>query len=367
MMARAYSLVFASIFLLTLGGCQSLEQISIDYLKPAELSFPTRMRKVAIVNNMSDEPDNKLIVSKGQAKEDELGVAVAYANGDPKIATESLADHLAQQNYFDEVMICDSALRAADHFARENTLSPEEVNRLTRELGVDFLISLENLQIKARKSVEYLMGYDVYRGVIDAKVYPTLRIYLPNRTRPMNTLQLQDSIFWDNYGPSPEQAYARLIPDKELLQQASDFAGTIPVSYLVPIWQKASRVLYSGGSVAMRDAAVYAREENWDKAYPLWKEAYDESKSEKKKMRAAYNIAVYYEMKDSLATAEEWAVKAQQFALNVEGKHIDKEAPTRIDDVPNYVLISQYVADLKERNAQLPKVKLQMSRFNNDF
>ncbi|MDR0891609.1 MAG: DUF6340 family protein [Mediterranea sp.] len=366
-MARAYSLAFALLFLLTLGGCQSLEQISIDYLKPAELSFPPRLRKVAIVNNMSDEPDNKLIVDKGQVKEDEMGVAMAYANGDPKIATESLADHLAQQNYFDEVMICDSALRANDRFPRETTLSPDEVNHLTKELGVDFLISIENLQVKARKSVEYLMGYDMYRGVIDAKVYPTLRIYLPNRTRPMNTLQLQDSVYWDNYGSSPDQAYARLIPDKEMLQQASDFAGTIPVNYLVPMWQKTSRILYNGGSVPMRDAAVYAREDNWDKAYPLWKEVYDESKSAKKKMRAAYNIAVYYEMKDSLTTAEEWAAKAQQLALKVEGKHIDKATATRIDDVPNYLLISQYVADLKERNAQLPKVKLQMSRFNNDF
>lgn len=36
----------------------------------------------------------------------------------------------------------------------------------------------------------------------------------------------------------------------------------------------------------------------------------------KEKMRAALNIAVYYEMKDSLAKAEEWAEKAQQLAKN---------------------------------------------------
>ena len=51
-MAKSYSLAFVTIFLLTLGSCQSLEQISIDYLQPADLSFPPQLRKVAIVNNI---------------------------------------------------------------------------------------------------------------------------------------------------------------------------------------------------------------------------------------------------------------------------------------------------------------------------
>ncbi len=38
-------------------------------------------------------------------------------------------------------------------------------------------------------------------------------------------------------------------------------------------------------------------------------------------MRAALNIAVYYEMKDSLAKAEEWAEKAQQLAKKIDKKN----------------------------------------------
>ena len=62
-MAKSYSLAFVTIFLLTLGSCQSLEQISIDYLQPANLNFPPQLRKVAIVNNISNAPDNKLIAA----------------------------------------------------------------------------------------------------------------------------------------------------------------------------------------------------------------------------------------------------------------------------------------------------------------
>ena len=121
-MAKSYSLAFISLFLLLFNSCQSIEQISIDYLQPADLSFPPQLRKVAVVNNTSDAPDNKLITEVQKTKENvpEVSRATAYANGDPKIAAESLAEEIAHQNYFDEVVICDSALRANDKLALEN-------------------------------------------------------------------------------------------------------------------------------------------------------------------------------------------------------------------------------------------------------
>lgn len=61
-----------------------------------------------------------------------------------------------------------------------------------------------------------------------------------------------------------------------------------------------------------------------DRAFELWEQVYNGTKKEKKKMKAALNIAVYYEMKDSLAKAEEWAVKAQQLAQKVDKKNIPK-------------------------------------------
>lgn len=368
-MAKSYTLAFIALFLLTLGSCQSLEHIPIDYLQPADLSFPPQLRKVAIVNNTSNTPDNKLITETEKIKEGVplISRATAYANGNPKITTESLAEEIAQQNYFEEVVICDSALRANDKLSRESMLSQEEVSQLTSDLGVDFIIALENLQLKATKTVRYLDAFNCFQAAVDVKVYPTVRVYLPERSRPMNTLHPNDSIFWEEFGATAIEATTRMIPDKQMLQEAAVFAGTIPVKYIVPVWKKGTRYLYTGGSVPMRDAAIYVRENSWDNAYELWNQAFESSKNQKKKMRAALNIAVYYEMKDSLAKAEEWAEKAQQLAKKIEKKNINNSVLPTIDDVPNYYLTSLYLAELKERKAQLPKLKLQMSRFNDDF
>lgn len=369
-MAKFYSLALVSLLLLALGSCQSLEQISIDYMQPGDMTFPSQLRKVAIVNNTSTEPDNKLITQTEKPKENvpEISHATAYANGNVKIAAESLAEEIAHQNYFDVVVICDSALRANDKFPRESTLSQEEVLQLASDLGVDCIIAMENLQFKATKTVRYIRDFNCYLGTVDVKAYPTVKVYLPSRSKPMTTLHPTDSIFWEEYGETVTETFAHMIPDAQMLREASEFAGTIPVKQLLPLWKTSKRYLYTGGSVQMRDAAIFVRENSWDRAYELWKQVYDGTKKDKKKMKAALNIAVYYEMKDSLAQAEEWAVKAQQLAQKVDKKNIAENATyATIDDVPNYYMTTLYANELKERNSQLPKLKMQMERFNDDF
>lgn len=369
-MAKFNSLTFASLFLLALCSCQSLEQISIDYMRPAEVSFPPQLRKVAIVNNANSIPDNKLniLAEKPQKDVPEMGRATAYANGDISIAAEAMAIELANQNYFDAVVICDSALRANDRFARESTLSQEEVGKLTSDLKVDFIIALENLQFKATKTVRYLPELGYFQSTADVKAYPTVKVYLPQRSKPMTTLHPNDSIFWEEFGNTAVEANTRLTPDSILLKEASEFAGTIPVKQLVPFWKKGVRHLYTGGSPDMRDAAVYVREKSWNKAFELWQRVFETTQKKKKKMQAALNIALHYEMADSLVKAEEWAVKAQTLAKQID--KVDKapaEGPIHLNNIPNFYLTTLYVNELKERNTQLPKLNMQMSRFNDDF
>ena len=78
---------------------------------PAEVSFPATLKRVAVVNNMPNVPDNKLIITEEEQKKSENEVArlTNYYNGDAAITTESLAEALANENYFEEVVICDSA------------------------------------------------------------------------------------------------------------------------------------------------------------------------------------------------------------------------------------------------------------------
>lgn len=368
-MAKSISALLVILTTFLFGACQSIEQISIDYMLPADISFPSELRKVAIVDNTSSTPDNKLFEEKGIPKNrtNNLSWATAYSNGDSRLTTETLAKEIANQNYFDEVIICDSALRANDRFTRENTLSQEETKQLTSELDVDALISLENIQLKATKTLEGFQGFGYYRAAVDVKVYPTIKVYLPNRITPMVTLNDNDSIFWEEYGGNELEALSRILPEKQMLKEASEFAGTVPVKQLVPYWETNMRYFYTSGSINMRDAAVYVRERLWDKAFKLWNEDYKKKKSDKKKMRLSLNIALYYEINDSIAEAEKWALNAQELAYKVDKVEEKVKVREEIFDMPNYLISSRYVLQLKERNDKLPKLNAQMQRFSNDF
>ena len=49
--------------LMFLAGCQTVEPLAIDYMLPADVSFPPSLKRVAIVNNMPEVPDNKPILT----------------------------------------------------------------------------------------------------------------------------------------------------------------------------------------------------------------------------------------------------------------------------------------------------------------
>lgn len=366
MMRATFSLF---VFLLFLSGCQSLEVISIDYMQPAELSFPAQLRRVAIVNNTGVQPDtSSQVLIDGSQPIGNANQATAYTNGDAAMAIETMAQEIANQNYFDEVVICDSALRARDILPRESTLTQEEVENLTSGLRVDMLIALENLPISAKKVIAELPEYGVFRGTTDVKVYPLVKFYLPERARPIAAIQPVDSIFWETFGHSVAETHAQLISDERLIKESSEFAGIVPVRHFIPSWVKKDRYLYSGGTSLMRDAMVYVRENRWEEAYRNWKTFFDNARSDKKKMYAAQNIAVYHELKDSLNRAQEWALKAQEFARKAEKLPAGEASEASLlKQSVNYRLITLYLAELKQRYEQMSKLDAQMSRFKRDF
>lgn len=346
------------------GACQSVSQLSIDYMQPAPISFPDTLRRVAVVNNANMPEDGKHS-RKGESvlvRDWDMSRSINHYNGYAPLTAEALAEALAEQNYFDEVVICDSALRRQGDTLSTRPLSPEEVNKLTHDLKVDFLISLDNIHIESFATTDFIPWGGVFLGIMDVKVKPTISVYVPNRKGALVTINTQDSIFWEWTGRSEEEIRAMLSNEKEMLEAASEFAGSIPLKYLLPYWKTVQRYIYSGGSVNMRDAAVYVRKGNWQEAIRIWKQNYTNKKA-KQKMYSAHNIALGYEMQDSLQAAVEWARKAQEAAHDVDG--IDKTPAAK--GVTHYILATVYLNELQNRLENIAQLDAQMRRTYEDF
>lgn len=315
-----------------LSGCSSLQTISFDQLEAADISFPPAVRKVAVVDNMpvfSKNKDPKVISP-------EMG-------GDGKIASEAFAKGLADANYFDQVIICDSALRVDDKDPEaDKLLTKAEVQKLIDDLGVDLIFSFDQLHIKAKESAVFYSDYPVPVNVVSGVVTPVIRAYISTRLAPLLVVSKQDTLYWD-INPS--------LSEEKIIKEASEYAAYLPVNHLLPHWKQVVRYYFDGGGVEMRDAGVCLRENDWNTAYELWNAAYEKKKGQQK-MKAAYNIALYYEIKDDLQNAREWVDKAQKLV-----KPGSKEEQ----------LLTFYSLELSTRAEKLTKLKIQMNRFDDNF
>ena len=342
--------------ILLLVSCQSIEQLSIDYLLPADVSFPNSLRRIGIVNNCPDKPSNQQHGLSGHL----------FGNG--KLAAEALAEAIANENYFDEVIICDSALQANNAYKQATMLNNAEIQELTALMDVDFLIAVEEINIETKQEITNMPDWGGCYAIVQSVVLPKFTIYLPNRQKPLVSLQPRDSIFWDRIAQT-EKAVIELLPsDSLIISEASSSAGEMPLKHILPYWKTSNRYYFTKGNAAMRDAAIYIKENNWPEAVNQWKQVYDSKKKGKKRMQAAYNLALGYEMMDDLQKAYEFATEAQQIAYELEHiKEIEKQQALTAESALYYLECTRLVNELKVRKDGMMLLKAQMQRFETDF
>jgi tetratricopeptide (TPR) repeat protein len=337
--------------LLLLSGCQSIEQLTIDYMEPAKVSFPDELKKVGIVNNVPEDLPNRLARSFTDTPNMESGGlshTTNYYNGLTSYAMESLAHAIADEEYFEQVVICDSVLRANDTQLQAGGLTMDEVNYLINYLDVDVLLSLESLQMREVRDLLYSPDFGLYVGAVNVAVRPILNIYLPGRDSQVATINMTDSIYWDEVGNSITYVKNHLINQEEMLKQASDYAGALPVKNLLPHWESADRFFFTNGNLKVRDGVVYARENQWEKAAELWEQAYAGTKSKKKQFYAAYNLALAYEMMDDIEKSFQWVSTALEKSQG---------------NATNQFLAQQYYKELQKRHSNVAILDAQLNRF----
>ena len=310
------------------SSCVTIGTLSYDRLQPADVNFPPMVKKVGVVNNM---PPSSIVEERSSE----------WLEGDGTIMAESFAQAIAATDYFEEVVLCDSSLYASSENVPEG-LSSTLVDSLMKALDVDMLFSLNRVHIQLKENSLFLPGGYAPVPIIDGIVTPVLQVYASGRTAPLFSVSKSDSIYWE---------LTSSLDVKQVVTEASEFAATIPVKHLLPYWEEVNRYYYNGGGVEMRDAAVSVQEGDWDSAFRLWQEVYNNKKGAAK-MRAAYNLALYYEMHDDFERAKTYLSEAIQWA---------KEGSAEKN------MMEVYRIQLEGLAATDGKLKVQMQRFENNF
>ncbi len=306
------------------SACTTLQTISFERLQAADVSYPDQVRTVGVINYA---PQDK------QERDSILGLW----NGDGMVTVESLAREIAATDYFNQVVVCDSALRPVG-MGNEEILPMSQADSLIQALGVDMLFAVEQVRIELKEGSLFHTELMVDVPAVDGVITPLVRAYVSGRNAPLFSISKTDTICWV---VSPELTFG------QIMQEASDFAATLPVSYLLPHWKEMNRYYFDGGNMEMRDAGVYIREQNWEGAAALWQKLHDGRKG-KVKMRAAYNLALNYELQGDYERAKEYLDTALSLASEGSWEH---------------QLIEYYRLQLDEQARENRMLQIQMKRF----
>ncbi|MBQ2858240.1 MAG: hypothetical protein IJE78_14185 [Bacteroidaceae bacterium] len=306
------------------SSCTTLQTISFERLQAADISFPEQVRTVGVINYVP---------------QDNMGAdsLLGLWNGDGTVAVEALAQEIAATNYFEQVLVCDSAFRG-DTNVGEEAIPSYQTDSLIRLLGVDMLFAIERVQVELKNGSIFFPEMMANLLVVDGIVTPVVRAYIAGRDIPLFSFSKSDTIYWEL---SSELTYEQMI------KEASEYAAQLPVKYLLPHWKEVSRYYFDGGNAEMRDAGVYVREQDWEAASVLWQKLHDTRKG-KTKMRAAYNLALYYELLEDFERAKEYLDIASSLAQ--EGTWENQ-------------LIEYYRLQLEEQGQENRMLKIQMKRF----
>lgn len=327
--------IWCVIWLVVFTSCGSVNYFNIETYNPAEITFPPDVNKVLIVNNAVSQPPETVCESLAFGiLQDSCEVEVDSVF---ILTVNALGSSIMESDYFYDVLLYNMRTRSDNGFLVDKKLTLQQINDLCAETGADAVISIDRLLFKIYREIETISG-NYMEGRVRAETNAVVRAYLPERTNPLATVLVEDSLIWSGITSDWEDINWPLLSSADAINTLAVYIGEKVQPYFVPYWQEERRWLFTDFSTQWKEAAAFSKSQNWEEAALRWKALYDRSNKWDAKAKAASNLALSYEMAEKLEEAYEWAkISAALFKENT------------AEDDQNRKLLTEYEEALTNR------------------
>jgi hypothetical protein len=299
------------------ASCSSTSTTSLPVLKPADITLPDHIQKVAVVNRSLPDDKNKAwniiegIFTGEGIHADKIG---------SQYCIEGFSQTIMQSPRFQLVNSPVTQLHATGTGQMPPPLSWLQVESICQQSGADALILLEVFDSDAiittevfEKTIKNKEGahtkVPMYRANMRMVVKSAWRIYDPSTKRTWDEVRGDDYMMFTAEGNNPQAAINMLIARREAINRTGRYAGGLYANRISPMWITVTRQYYKKGNDAMEMAARKARTNDWKGASEIWKKEANNADA-KIAGRANYNMAVFCEKEGRLDLALEWARKS---------------------------------------------------------
>ncbi len=311
--------LFLALFVIVIlfsSSCRPMKEISIEVLKPAKVTLPGKIERIAFANRSSQPYLSRAVKDTSLRTARELYVIdTIFQKNHYRTLFETLSNDLVF-NIEDKLVLI---IRRSDAIRFPGPMSAGQLSGIIDSDFTDALICLDGYELK--DSAFYWFSYQTYSYNVIFRITGKIlwRIYDVSEGTVLDDYTIVDTMEWLAEGPEVNIATFDLPEVTDAYREFSRQTGSKYGLRLTPDWFNEQRYFYSG-SWDMRYAAKKVGEDDWEEALKVWKELAGLNRK-RLSAKAAYNIALYYEMDDRLVPALDWAKKSKEihdFKLTIE-------------------------------------------------
>lgn len=289
--------------------------VKLTLIRPSELVLPEHIRMIAMIDRTKQEdiPQNKLeqLVTGEVFRQDEQAVIQV---------AEGFIDACSGMNRFQPV-------RTAERFTANGTKSTfptpldwETVSEICSRHQTDALLSVEifdtdfiltnsPVKIETRDDAGKIHTRLEFRANGVAVINFGIRLYDAANRVILDEYQTAHRMNFDAQGSTLQAALNQLLDKVEAINQASFDAGFIYGQRITPTYYRVTRYFFDKPKKELGAGVRYSEVADWQGAIKAWSKVVDKG-DRKDAGRAAYNIAVAWEVLGDLEMAKEWAARS---------------------------------------------------------
>ncbi|MDX2415623.1 MAG: DUF6340 family protein [Bacteroidales bacterium] len=302
MTGRIYIIGVFVVPLVLLSCTAEKSMIALEILKPASITYPANVQTIGYFDrspltfNAYANIDTRALNDTHLYKLDALinsSILMGFIEG----KSQSSLFYMEDISYLQE--------RRHDTLDQDVPLPNKRVDEICAIFGFDALITQDYYFADFNKS--YYCNEDGWNELMfELHLNVKWTVNIAGQTKPLDSYTYNDTLYFVNQDKFPKIKY---LSNLEMLLEGFKVVGQSFGIRNVPVWNKVSRIVFTGKNEDLRKAGKFTDKGDWESALKIWEENLS---SENKKLAAkcAHNLAVYYELGDDINQALDYAKKA---------------------------------------------------------
>jgi hypothetical protein len=334
--------------ILMLTQCSSMRSVGINSMRPAEITFPSYVNSLLLVDRTKFESNAVNIIE---------GVLTGEMPGADKAAAQealgALQQTLMQSPRFKVIRAAETLKGNSVTQAFPDALPWNVIEGLCAQYNTEAVVALEIfdsnfLVTKGQRMKKQQVEQNGVKKEIEVPEYYAeglatvkigIRLYDPKAKSIVDQQLFTKTKTWQAVGNSILDALAKLVQKTQATQEVGRMAGSDYAYKIAPMPVRISRQYYSKGKKSEQVAAGARRAEvnDWQGAMTTWQNAMNGA-SQKDAARLSYNIAVANEVLGNTEDAKKWASRsyvdygnkdAKSYLYMIENRLRDEELSDR--------------------------------------